>query len=250
MPYFTLWDSFYASESRLRQYQSSKKKERYEATARSEGPAVLEARPIVVPQFDPSALMMKPTTFKTSVLAAGPSITLSVMEEDISDDALMKERERLKEKREKYARDMARIAELQRTDPVKAERERERLNRQDRKREDRPSGGEEERKIAKKSKSSKEAKSADAHIQDLKQHMAEAVMKGLKPFLKSGQIADKESFKHLSRKLCKELVGKERAKHDAPRWHVKIGPAAEKYATAYMLKLQQKGVPYSMAGKN
>ena len=76
--------------------------------------------------------------------------------------------------------------------------------------------------------------------------MAETVKTALKPHLASGAIADKDSFKHLCRKLSKELVAKEKTRASAsgmPRWHSKIAPAAERYVAAYMTKLRDKGTP-------
>ncbi len=66
-------------------------------------------------------------------------------------------------------------------------------------------------------------------------------MRVLKPFLVEGRIADRDSFKHLSRKLVKELVQKEEKRGNA-RWHPKLAPAVEKFALGYMDRLKTKGV--------
>jgi hypothetical protein len=72
-------------------------------------------------------------------------------------------------------------------------------------------------------------------------NVAEVVMKALKPFLVEGRIADRDSFKHLSRKLVKELVQKEE-KRGNTRWHPKLAAAMDKFVLSYMDRLKGKGV--------
>ena len=79
-------------------------------------------------------------------------------------------------------------------------------------------------------------------IADFKQKLSDAVAGALKPYLKEGKIADKDSFKHLCRKYTKELQGKEKKNGNDGRWNHKIGPAAHKYVVSCMEKLSQKGV--------
>ncbi len=61
------------------------------------------------------------------------------------------------------------------------------------------------------------------------------------PFFIANKIADKESFKHLCRKLTKTLVKKESERGNTGKWHPKLGSAAAKFVESFMGKLEARG---------
>lgn len=246
LPFFSAWDTYYAQEARLRQGRSSKRKEQYESNPSEQGPAILEAKPISLPVFDPLTVRTPSGPTPRATFVASALITTAPVNEEPSEDVLLAERARLAEVRRQHALDMARIQELQRTDPLKAARELERL---ERKRSGVSSSQSAEPREADRPKKARKVVEsapvdADAAITELKANMAAAVMRALKPFLASGAIGDKDSFKHLCRKITKELVGKEKAKaaNGVPRWHAKIPHGVDSYVQSYMGKLASRGV--------
>ncbi len=120
---------------------------------------------------------------------------------------------------------MQEIEELRKTDPLKAAKETER---EEKKRLREGSGtGEKTDKVVGEKK--KKIKTGD--VSQLKAGFAEVLMRVLKPHLLSGRIADRDSFKHLTRKLTKELVKKEQARGNSS-WHPKLSTPAENYANS------------------
>lgn len=190
-----------------------------------------------LPEASPQVLVVAKPRVKMAAPSPAPELARARSGNEIAKD-IEDSAKKTKESQamiERWRKVMQEVEELRKVDPIRADKllakeEKKRLREQD--------GGASEQSAEKKVKG---PQGGAVDVANLKAGFAEALMKKLKPYLLSGRIADRDSFKHLTRKLTKELVKKEQARGNAV-WHPKLAAPAEAYADAFMERLKQKNV--------
>jgi hypothetical protein len=219
-PFFDDWERAYASEASLRRGEKKAKKDTSKLVTPAKGVASAS----------------KPARPKVTTPSSAGSTLRSRSQSDLEkEEADGKKKQLDMVKIAEWRKRMQEIEELRKTDPLKAAKETER----EVKKRLREASGTVEKADKVVGEKKKKIKTGD--VSQLKAGFAEVLMRVLKPHLLSGRIADRDSFKHLTRKLTKELVKKEQARGNST-WHPKLSAPAENYANSFMERLKEKGV--------
>ncbi len=251
IPFYDAWERAYAGEVQLRSFGKKAKSESGGGGGSSAG--ALDG-PAALPDMDVTsvrAVTVTPRRTPSQSNAAMMGRQTRSKEDQEQELQRLAEQKRKWEELETERKRAIELQELAARDPMRAQREWEKDQKKKWKRERELTGaaaggegageGPEKKKEKKKKEKQKGREGGAGDVVTLKANVAEAVMRVLKPFLVEGRIGDRDSFKHLTRKLVKELVQKEE-KRGNTRWHVKLGPAVEKYALQHMERLKAKGV--------
>ncbi len=225
-PFFDEWERVYAGEASLR---------RDERRKRDPAKAVV---PTVVPSPVSSKAVAKAKPLSSVVV--GPA--MSKTRDDSKVEEVRQRAAQMKAETEAMRARLHDFEQQRKNDPFKAAKM---LESEERKREREEASAAADGVVAssgeKKHKAEEPLVTGD--ISMLKAGFADIIMRTLKPHLVAGRIADRDSFKHLTRKLTKELVKKELARGNS-LWHPKFAAPAEEYASAFMARLQAKSGVY------
>lgn len=226
-PFFEEWERAYGSEAALRGEGRKKK----EVAARPSAPPTA-VTPGALHKSKPASMAMA-----MAMSSAAPRRSAEQEEEE------RRQREAARVRVERWQTRLAEIETVRASDPWKADAL---LAQELRKRQREESGAPPsptapDKKPKQQRNNASSASSSSAEMAQLKAGFAEALMKPLKAHLVAGRIADRDSCKHLTRTLTKELVKKELARGNSV-WHPKLAGPAAAYADAYMEKLKKKGI--------